>query len=262
MARAARAGGRRPAPGRAGRRPSRSRSWPGAPRRSAPAAADESLADWLARIAQTRSRTDLVGVGLRRPARRRRPGRSGPARLRGHGGPPRRPARRGGGAGLPRRRRPAGAQRVKVAIGADHAGVDLKAHLVTELRAPGPRAARPGHARHGVGRLPADLRGGRARGRRRRGRAGHRARRLRPGRADRGQQGPRRPGRPVQRPVHRPAQPRAQRRQRAGHGRPHRRRRAWPPRSSSSGSPRPFDGGRHERRVAQIADIETEEGTS
>ena len=29
--------------------------------------------------------------------------------------------------------------RVKVAIGADHAGFDLKAHLVAELRAPGPR---------------------------------------------------------------------------------------------------------------------------
>ena len=34
---------------------------------------------------------------------------------------------------------------------------------------------------------------------------------------------------------------------------------AWPARSSSSGSPPPFDGGRHERRVAQIADIETEQ---
>ena len=78
---------------------------------------------------------------------------------------------------------------MKVAIGADHAGVELKAHLVSELERLGPRGRRPRHAHHRVGRLPADLRGRRARGRRRRGRSRHRARRLGPGRADRGQQG-------------------------------------------------------------------------
>ena len=52
---------------------------------------------------------------------------------------------------------------MRVAIGADHAGFDLKAHLVAELGRLGHEADRPRHPRHGVRRLPADLRrGGRA----------------------------------------------------------------------------------------------------
>src|SRR6266545_4440076 len=65
-----------------------------------------------------------------------------------------------------------------------------------------PRRRRSRDELRGVGRLPADLRGGRACGLRRRRRAGHRARRQRPGGAARGQQGEGRARRPAGRSDH------------------------------------------------------------
>ena len=141
---------------------------------------------------------------------------------------------------------------MRIAIGADHAGFALKEHLVATLVRLGHAGRRSRHAQRGAGRLPADLRRRGADGRRRRRRSRHRHRRQRPGRADRRQQDPRRPRRALQRSLHRPDVARAQRRQRARHGRTHRRRSASPTRSSRSGSAPPFEGGRHQRRVDQI----------
>ena len=107
-------------------------------------------------------------------------------------------------------------------------------------------------------RLPADLRRRRAARRRRPRGSRHRRRRQRPGRADRRQQGPRRARRALQRSLHGPHVARAQRRQRARHRRPHRRRSAWPTRSSRCGSTRRSRAERHQRRVDQIADIREE----
>ena len=103
---------------------------------------------------------------------------------------------------------------MRIAIGADHAGYDLKAHLVPCSRHLGHEVSTWAPTAR-VGRLPGLLRRrgpGRVRGERR---AGHRAGRLGPGRADRRQQGAGRAGRAVQRPLHRPHGPPAQRRQRA-----------------------------------------------
>ncbi len=119
-------------------------------------------------------------------------------------------------------------RRVRIAIGSDHAGFPLKQHLIGVLKELGPRRRRPRDRLRGAGRLPDLLRGRRrARSCRRRRRDGHRARRQRPGRADLGQQGPRRPRRALQRPLHRPHGPRAQQRQRACRSAPA----SWPPSS-------------------------------
>ena len=113
---------------------------------------------------------------------------------------------------------------MRIAIGADHAGYDLKCHLVETLGRLGHEAIDLGtDSTESVDYPPICAAVARTVVARRR-RPGHRARRVGPGRADRRQQGPGRPGRAVQRPLHRPHEPRAQRRQRAVDGRPHRRR--------------------------------------
>ena len=193
------------------------------PPRPGSVALDEPFDAWLDRIADARIPASSSACSRRRPRRRRPRGRES-RRLRGHGRPARPPARRRHRPRLPRPQPRRGAARMKVAIGADHAGVHLKAHLVKELERLGHDADRPRHRQHRVGRLPAHLRRRRPCGRRRRGRPRHRARGLRPGRADRGQQGPRRAGRPLQRSLHGPPEPGAQRCQRAVDGRPDRRR--------------------------------------
>ena len=142
---------------------------------------------------------------------------------------------------------------MRIAIGADHAGFALKQHLVGDARRgsatrstiSAPTATSRSTTRH--------LRRGRPGGRRRARRPRHRHRRQRPGRADRRQQGPGRPRRALQRSLHRPHVARAQRRQRARDGRPDRRRPAWPTRSSTLWLDTPFEGGRHQRRIDQIA---------
>ena len=88
-------------------------------------------------------------------------------------------------------------------------GLPLKPHLVGVLDRVGPRrstiSAPTAPSRSTTRRICAAVgRGGRERRRRR----GHRARRQRPGRADLGQQGARRAGRALQRPLHRPPEPR------------------------------------------------------
>ena len=123
---------------------------------------------------------------------------------------------------------------------------------------PGPRGHRLRHRLRGVRRLPAVLRRRRPGGRRRAGRPGHRHGRQRPGRADRGQQGPRRPGRPVPRRVDGPHGPPAQRRQRPRPRRPPAGRRLRP----RPGRHLPRDrvrGRRHQPRLDQLRHIENEE---
>ena len=78
-----------------------------------------------------------------------------------------------------------------VAFGADHAGYELKQHLIARLSAAGLRHHRPRHALDRERRLPAVLRRRGAFGARRRCRLRHRGRRFRPGRAARRQQGAR-----------------------------------------------------------------------
>ena len=126
---------------------------------------------------------------------------------------------------------------MRIAIGSDHAGFRLKEHLIDVLKDGGHDVDRPRHRLRRTGRLPADLRRRRPRGRRGPRRAGHRARRQRSGRADLGQQGARRARRAVQRPLHRRVLAPAQRRQRAVASGRASWARAWPTRSCGCGSP-------------------------
>ena len=142
---------------------------------------------------------------------------------------------------------------VRIAIGADHAGFLLKEHLKATLQRLGHTVDDHGtHSEESVDYPPICLAVG-ARGRRRTRRARHRPRRQRPGRADRRQQGRRHPRGAVQRSLHRAVVARAQRRQRALDGRAHRRPSASPTKSSTLWLKTPFEGGRHQRRIDQIA---------
>ncbi len=124
-----------------------------------------------------------------------------------------------GGYGLhSRARRLAGSSRGSVHAHRDRVGPrrlsSEAAPRIDVLQRRWTRGERPGHRLRGAGRLPADLRRRRARGRRRPRRARHRARRKRPGRADLGQQGAGRARRALQRPLHRGVLAAPQRRQR------------------------------------------------
>ena len=145
---------------------------------------------------------------------------------------------------------------MRIAIGADHAGFPLKEHLKRTLQ-------RLGHAvdDHGTdSEAPVDYPpicvGRGARGRRRAGRPRHRL-----GGSGQGEQiaANKVPGvarGALQRSLYGAAVARAQRRQRPLDRRPHRRRSGSPTRSSRCGSSTPFEGGRHQRRIDQIAAVE------
>ena len=113
----------------------------------------------------------------------------------------------------------------RIAIGSDHAGYELKQHLVTMLLDRGHEVDDHGTDSTESVDYPPICAGCRPLGPRRRGRCRHRARRQRSGRAARRQQGARCPRRAVQLPLHRAPGPRPQRRQRPGDRRARRRRR-------------------------------------
>jgi ribose 5-phosphate isomerase B len=78
---------------------------------------------------------------------------------------------------------------VRIAIGADHAGFALKEHFKATLARLRTHRRRSRHAQRRIGRLSADLRRGRRAVASEARRSRHRARRQRSGRADRRQQG-------------------------------------------------------------------------
>ena len=224
-----------------------------------PRASDEPLGAWLEPDRGRREPGSLRRRRLPRRPRRRGSDRTRPGRLRGHRRTARPPLAARRGAGVPGRRSPPGAERMRVAIGADHAGFDLKAHLVLELKRGGHEPIDLGTHGTELGRLPTDLRRRRARGGGRRCRPGHRAGRIGSGRADRRQQGARRARGALQRPVHRALRAASTTTPTcspwAGASSPS----VWPSEILELWLATPFEGGRHERRVAQIADIENEE---
>ena len=148
---------------------------------------------------------------------------------------------------------------MRVAIGADHAGYDLKQHLIGTLKEDGHDVVDLGtHSPDRVDYPPICAAVGRAVVDRRR-RPRHRARRQRPGRADRRQQGARRARRAVQRPVHRATLSREHNDANVlsmggrivAYGLADEILRLW--------LSTPYEGGRHDARLAQIRDIEDEE---
>ena len=154
-----------------------------------------------------------------------------------------------------RRRYGGVAQRMRIAVGSDHAGFHLKEHVAAGARGTGSRRRRRRHRLAGVRRLPALRRGGQPPRRRGRCRAGHPGLRVRRRRLDRRQQGRRR------------ARGQRARRLRGGDGPPpqRRERRDAQRRPAPARAGRPivaaflrtaFEGGRHARRVGQIADVE------
>ena len=135
-----------------------------------------------------------------------------------------------------------------IAIGSDHAGYRLKEHLKQVMKADGHTVDDLGTALRGARRLPAAsaptsagqsppaaesgiVLGGSGQGEQI---AANKVRGV--------------ARRPVQRSVHGPARPEPQRRQRARDGRRASSPTGSPRRSCASGSRRPFEGGRHERR--------------
>ena len=149
---------------------------------------------------------------------------------------------------------------MRIAIGGDHAGYPLKQHLVGVLKEWGHDVDDLGTDSTETGRLPA-VSARRWRGRSCSGEAdvGHRARRQRPGRADLGQQGARRAGRALQRPLHAPAWPASTTTPTCCRSARASSRPSWPRRSPGSSSTTPFEGGRHQRRIDEITEIEIEE---
>ena len=149
---------------------------------------------------------------------------------------------------------------MRIAIGADHAGFALKEHLVDDARrGSGHDGRRRGTDSDAPVDYPPICARRRARGRRRARRSRHRHRRQRPGRADRRQQGRRRPRRALQRSLHRPAVARSTTTPTSSRSAPASSAPGWPTRSSPLWLDTPFEGGRHQRRIDQIAEIERQQ---
>ena len=150
---------------------------------------------------------------------------------------------------------------MRIAIGGDHAGYPLKQHLIGVLKEWRPRGRRPRHRLRGAGRLPDLLRRGGPRG----GRAAAPSVGIVLGGSGQGEQIAANKVRGVRAALCNDLYTAAHWRRQHNDanvlsiGARIVAPRASPTRSCRSGSPPPFEGGRHQRRIDEIAAIENEE---